>query len=205
MTPRLIEFLPRFWSYRSWSSKFRTCVMFYSGKGKSVAPYNSSLVENQIFKVFHVKSKNEYNLDIDLVRSNIPVFGASIFLSLMSSDVWIWDHTAVHSSLWAIQAWAIPFYGLSSIFPHTQRSLLCLRLECSSARGAQCHGDSCDFDSNTFTSYFTSSVNQYCTVLVQLSFCATMTLGVQLPFMGSMGVVKAGVIEWGQQDDFEKE
>jgi len=61
--------------------------MFYSGKGKSVAPYNSSLVENQIFKVFHVKSKNEYNLDIDLVRSNIPFFGASIFLSLMSSDV----------------------------------------------------------------------------------------------------------------------
>ena len=98
----------------------------------------------------------------------------------------------------------IPFYGLASIFPHTQRSLLCLRLECSSARGALCHDDSCDFDSNTFTSYFTSSVNQYCTE-VQLSFCATMTLGVQLPFMGSMGVVKAGVIEWGQQDDFEKE
>ena len=177
--------------------------MFYSGNGKPVAPYDSSSVETLIIYVVRVKSKNEYNLDMDI----IPFFGASIFLSLMSSDVWIWDHTAVHSSLWAIQAWAIPFYGLSSIFPHTQRSLLCLRLECSSARGAQCHGDSCenDFDSNTFTSYFTSSVNQYCTVLVQLSFCATMTLGVQLPFMGSMGVVKAGVIEWGQQDDFEKE
>jgi len=166
--------------------------MFYSGNGKPVAPYDSSSVETLIIYVVRVKSKNEYNLDMDI----IPFFGASIFLSLMSSDVWIWDHTAVHSSLWAIQAWAIPFYGLSSISPHTQRSLLCLRLECSSACGAQCHGDS-----NTFTTFFTSSVNQYCTV-VQLSFCATMTLGVQLPFMGSMGVVKAGVIEWGQQEQY---
>ena len=61
--------------------------MFYSGNGKPVAPYDSSLVETLIIYVVRVKSKNEYNLDIDLVRSNIPVFGASIFLSLMSSDV----------------------------------------------------------------------------------------------------------------------
>ena len=147
------------------------------------------------------KVKKEYNLNNNLFSSIIPFFGASIFLSLMSSDVWIWDRTAGHRSLWAIQAWAIPFYGLSSIFPHTQRSLLCLRLECSSARGAQCHGDFCENHFYLLLHFFS---NQYCTE-VQLSFCATMTLGVQLPFMGSMGVVKAGVIEWGQQDDFEKE
>ena len=57
--------------------------MFYSGNGKPVAPYDSSSVETLIIYVVRVKSKNEYNLDMDI----IPFFGASIFLSLMSSDV----------------------------------------------------------------------------------------------------------------------
>ena len=172
--------------------------MFYSGNGKPVAPYDSSLVETLIIYVVRVKSKNEYNLDIILYP----------FLELQYSYP-SWAQTSEYGTIQrSIAVYGqykhgpyIPFYGLSSISPHTQRSLLCLRLECSSARGALCHDDSCDFDSNTFTSYFTSSVNQYCTE-VQLSFCATMTLGVQLPFMGSMGVVKAGVIEWGQQEQY---
>ena len=48
------------------SSKFLTCVMFYSGNGKPVAPYDSSSVETLIIYVVRVKSKNEYNLDIIL-------------------------------------------------------------------------------------------------------------------------------------------
>ena len=125
MTPRLIEFLPRFWSYRSQSSKFHTCVIFLSGKRKPVAPNNSSLVENQMFKVVHVKSK------MSTIRTSISSEAIYPFLELQYSYP-SWAQTSEYGTIQrSIAVYGQYKHGQAYLFMGSPQPSLTLRGLCS--------------------------------------------------------------------------